>query len=179
MDKNPESFQWLVVFVFQSIFLILLSQLNQSLGTVSLFLFLNGLLISFPALYLPLGQGMASVILLSVFYDSGESWSIGTSLFPNLLTFTIIYYARERIRYEKRSVYKPVILLANLALYVYYTILAGARFEFTSQFVFLNLMHMLVSQLVLLTVSGWLISYQKEVLQMFKVTVDATYRGAK
>ena len=179
MDKKPESYQWLVVFVFQAIFLVLLSQLNQTLATVSLFLFINGLLISFPALFLPLGQGMASVVLLSIFYDSGESWSIGTSLAPNLLAFTIIYHVRGRIRHDKRRVFKPVVLLTNLALFIYYTLLAGVRFEFTSQFVFLNLSHLLESQLVLLAVSGWLIDYQKEVLQMFKIDVDATYRAAE
>ena len=153
---------------------MLLSQLNQTLATVSLFLFINGLLISFPALFLSLGQGVATIILLSIFYDSGESWPIGTSLFPNLFAFTAIYFARGRIRYHRRSLFKTVILLVNLALFIYYTILAGFRMEFTPPFIFLNLTHLLFSQLVLFAVSGWIIAYQKGVLQMFKVDINAT-----
>ena len=95
MDKNPESYQWLCLFVLQSLALMLLSQLNQSLASVSLFLFINGLLVTFPALFLPLGQGMTTVVLMALFYDSGESWKLGTSLFPNLLSFTIVFYIRE------------------------------------------------------------------------------------
>ena len=129
MNKNPESYQWLVLFSLQALALILLSQLNQSLSTVSLFLFINGLFIAFPALYLPLGQGVASIILLTIFYDSGESWKLGTSLVPYLMIFTVIYNIRGRIRYEKKRVYKSVILLANLTLYIYYTVLAGINTE--------------------------------------------------
>ena len=179
MDKNPESYQWLCLFVLQSLALMLLSQLNQSLASVSLFLFINGLLVTFPALFLPLGQGMTTVVLMALFYDSGESWKLGTSLFPNLLSFTIVFYIRDRIQYDKRRVYKTVVLLTNLFLFAYYTFLAGMNYGVTSQFVFLNLVHLLVSELVLLGVSGWLISFQKDVLRMFNIDVDGILRVAK
>lgn len=179
MDKNPESYQWLILFILYGIVLILLSQLNQSLATVSLFLFMNGLLVSFPALFLPLGQGITAVFLFSIFYDSGESWNIGVSLVPNLVTFTVLYYLRDRIQYDNRSAYKMVVLVVNLILYLYYTILAGSTYGVTSQFVFLNLLHLLVSEFVLFLVAGLLISYQKDVLRMFNIDVDASLRAAK
>ncbi len=179
MDKNPESYQWLILFILYGVALILLSQLNQSLATVSLFLFINGLLVSFPALFLPLGQGIATVFLFSIFYDSGESWKIGTSLVPNLVTFTALYYLRDRIQHNNRRVYKMVVLIVNLILYLYYTILAGAAYGVTSQFVFLNLLHLLVSEFVLFLVAGLLITYQKDVLRMFNIDVDASLRAAK
>lgn len=179
MDKNPDSYQWLILFGLQALALVLLSQLNQSLASVSLFLFVNGLLVAFPALFLPLGQGMATVVLLSVFYDSGESWGMGTSILPYLTTFTIIHYLRDRIQYQNIRVCKLVVLAANLVLFIYYTILAGSNYGVTAPFVFLNLVHLLVSELVLLVVGGWLISYHKDVLQMFQVDVDASLRAAK
>jgi hypothetical protein len=179
MDKNPESYQWLVLFILQAILLILLSQLNQSLATVSIFLFINGLLITFPALVFFWGQGLATVLMLTLFYDSGEAWKLGDSLIPNLTAFTIIYILRGRIRYDKIGVIKLVVLVTNLFLFVYYTVKAGARFPVTSPFVFLNLWHLLVSQLVLLAFSGWLITYHKEVLRMIQVDVDTNSRAAK
>ena len=179
MDKNPESYQWLIIFGLQALALILLSQINQSLGSVSLFLFVNGLLVTFPALFMPLGQGMAAVILLTVFYDSGESWKLGTSLIPNLVIFTVIHTTRDRIQFQNIRVCKLVVLAANLVLFLYYTILAGSNYGVTAPFVFLNLVHLLVSELVLLVVGGWLISYHKDVLQMFQVDVDASLRAAK
>lgn len=179
MDRNPESFQWLILFVFQAIGLILLSQINQSLAAVSLFLFINGLFIAFPALFLPFGQGIALVFLFSLFYDSGESWSIGTSLVPNLTTYTIVYYLRNRIRYDRKQVIKPVILLVNLVLFMYYTVLAAMRFETTSQFIFLNLLHLLVSECVLFVTAGWLVVYQKDLLRMFRIDVGAISRATK
>lgn len=179
MDKNPETYQWLVLFLLQALALILLSQLNQSLSTVSLFLFINGLLITFPALYFPLGQGVATLFLLSIFYDSGESWKLGTSLLPNLVVFTAIYHLRDRIQYQNRRVYTLVIMISNAALFLYYTTLAATNYGVTAPFVFLNLLHLLVSELVLLVVSGWLIAYQKDVLQMFNINVDASLRAAK
>lgn len=179
MDKNPDSFQWLILFILQAIGLILLSQLNQTLTTLSLFLFVNGLFLAFPALYLPLGQGIVLVFLFSIFYDSGESWSIGTSLIPNLVVFTIVFYLRNRINHDRREVIKPVVLLINLILFLYYTVLAGLRFEVNSQFVFLNLTHLLVSQIILFIASGWLISYHKSVLLMFNIDTEATLRATK
>ena len=179
MDKNPESYQWLVLFALQALALILLSQLNQTLSTVSLFLFVNGLLVTFPALFLPLGQGLTTVFLLSIFYDSGESWSIGTSLIPNLVVFTALFYLRDRIQYNERRVHKLVAMASNAILFIYYTTLAASNYGVTSQFIFLNLTHLLVSELVLLVVAGWLISYQKSVLQMFNIDVDAALRAAK
>lgn len=179
MDKNPDSFQWLILFILQAIGLILLSQLNQTLTTLSLFLFINGLFLAFPALYLPLGQGVVLVFLFSIFYDSGESWSIGTSLIPNLVVFTIVFYLRNRINHDRREVIKPVVLLINLILFLYYTVLAGLRFEVNSQFVFLNLTHLLVSQIILFISSGWLISYHKSVLLMFNIDTEATLRATK
>ncbi|MCB1123031.1 MAG: hypothetical protein KJT03_15860, partial [Verrucomicrobiae bacterium] len=155
MDKSPESYQWLVIFLLHMVIVLLLSQLNQTLATVSLFLFINGLLVTFPALFLPFGQGIVAVILLSIFYDSGESWDIGTSLIPYLITFVIIYYTRPRIRYQEKNVFKSVVLVANLALFVYYTVLAGTRFGTSSSFVLLNLTHLVFSQLVLYIFSGW------------------------
>jgi hypothetical protein len=174
MDKHPESYQWLILFVVQAIGLILLSQLNHTLVTISLFLFINGLFIAFPALYLPLGQGIGLVFLFSLFYDSGESWDIGTSLFPNLIIFTFVYYLRSRIGNKRRSVIKPVTLLINLGLFLYYTVLASRRYGLDAQFIFLNLLHLIVSQLVLLVAAGWLISYHKHVLVMFNVDSEAT-----
>ncbi len=179
MDKNPESYQWLIIFILHAIGLILLSQLNQSLATVSLFLFVNGLLISFPALFLPLGQGITAVFLVSIFYDSGEPWDMGASLAPNLITFTALYYLRDRIQSNNLWVYKAVVLIANLVLFLYYTILAGRNYGVTAQFVFLNLIHLLVSELVLFLVAGLLITYQKDVLRMFNIDVDASLRSAK
>jgi hypothetical protein len=179
MNKNPESYQWLVLFFLQALALVLLSQLNQSLSTFSLFLFINGLFIAFPALFLPLGQGVASIILLTIFYDSGESWKLGTSLIPYLTIFTLIYHIRGRIRFEKKRGYKSVILLTNLTLYTYYTVLAGIQYGVTSSFVFLNLVHLMVSQLVLLTLAGWLIKFQKDVFLMFKIDIDASLLSAK
>ena len=179
MDKNPERFQWLMIAVLQALGLIMLSQLNQSLSTLSLFLFIHGLFIAFPALFLPLGQGFATVVIFAIFYDSGESWNIGTSLVPCLSAFTIIYSLRNRIRYQRVRVLKMVILFTNFALFIYYTILAGQRFEFTAPFIFLNLLHLVVSQLVLQVVAGWLVSYHKQVLQMFRVDLESTLRAAK
>lgn len=179
MDKNPEAYQWLILFLLQAVAIMLLSQLNQSLTTVSLFLFINGLFITFPGLFLPLGQGVAVVVLLSIFYDSGESWKLGTSLIPNLALFAFVYYLRNRIRYDRRSVIKHIILLVNSVLFFYYTVLAGIRWEVTSPFVFLNLVHLLVSQLVLLAVSGGLITFQKDVLRMFRIDIRTSLRGTK
>ena len=117
--------------------------------------------------------------MLTLFYDSGEAWKLGDSLIPNLTAFTIIYILRGRIRYDKIGVIKLVVLVTNLFLFVYYTVKAGARFPVTSPFVFLNLWHLLVSQLVLLAFSGWLITYHKEVLRMIQVDVDTNSRAAK
>lgn len=179
MDKNPESYQWLILFVVQAIALVLISQLNLTLATVSLFLFINGLFIAFPALFLPIGQGFTLVFLFSIFYDSGESWAIGTSLAPNLITFTIVYYLRHRIRYIRTGATRPVILLVNLVLFLFYTILAGIRFPVSSEFVFLNLVHLLTSELVLLLIANPLIVFQKDVLLMFKVDLAVTSRAPK
>jgi hypothetical protein len=179
MDKHPVSYQWLILFIVQAIGLILLSQLNQTLATVSLFIFINGLFIAFPALFLPLGQGIGLVVLFSLFYDSGESWDLGTSLLPNLSIFTLVYYLRSRIGHKRRSVIITVTLLINVALFLYYTVLASLRFDLTSQFIFLNLVHLLVSQLVLLVVAGWLISYHNFVLLMFNIDLGASYETDK
>ncbi|MDA1065680.1 MAG: hypothetical protein O3C43_04175 [Verrucomicrobia bacterium] len=153
--------------------------MNHSLATVSLFIFINGLFIAFPALFLPLGQGIGLVTLFSLFYDSGESWNIGTSLIPNLLIFILVYYLRSRIGHKRKSVIKPVTLLINLGLFLYYTILASLRYDLTSQFIFLNLVHLVVSQLVLLIVAGWLISYHNYVLLMFNIDSRANYGTEK
>ena len=179
MDKHPDSYQWLILFLVQAIGLILLSQLNQTLATVSLFIFINGLFIAFPALFLPLGQGIGLVVLFSLFYDSGESWNIGASLFPNLSIFTLVFYLRNRIGHKRKSIIKPVTLLINLGLFLYYTILASLSYELTSQFIFLNLVHLLVSQLLLLIVAGWLISYHSYVLMMFNIHSGASYETEK
>lgn len=179
MNRSAKGFQWLIIAVLQALGLFLLSQLNQSLATVSLFFFMNGLFIAFPALYLPIGQGLATVVVFSIFYDAGESWSIGTSLLPAMIAFTILYYLRNKIHLERNRVLKPVILLTNAVLYFFYTIIAGFRFGFTSPFIFLNLLHLMVSQLILQAFTSWLITYHKQILLMFRVDVDSAIRAAK
>ena len=179
MDKSLEGFRWLIIAVLQALGLVLLSQLNQSLATVSLFFFMNGLFVAFPALYLPAGQGLATVVLFSIFYDAGESWSMGTSLLPAMAAFTILFYLRNKIHLERSRVLKPVILLTNLALYFFYTVMAGLRFGFTPPFIFLNLLHLILSLLILQVFAGWLITYHKQVLLMFRVHEGSALRAAK
>ena len=179
MERNAESCLWLILLVQHLFYLALLSQLNYTLSSHSLFLFINGGFITFPALFFPFGHGLTATLLFSLFYDAGESWALGTSLIPSLIAFVAVYQIRDRISFNKNGVQYGLILLVNLGLYLYYMALAAIHLPLTLPMMLLTLVHLLFSQIFLAFLSGWIVALQKSAFQFFRIDVDSLTLPAK
>ena len=179
MERNPESYRWLILLGLHALFLLLLSQLNFTLAEYSIYIFINGIFILYPALYFPVGHGFATTFLFSLVFDAGEPWTFGTSLIPNIGAFLILVLLRKRIHHEKTRIIKPVLLMLNLGLFSYYMLLAGLRSGFSSTFLSLNLYHLLWSQIVLFLIASWIMAQQTDVLRLFGVPVQLALRLRK
>ncbi len=179
MERTPASYLWLIILVLHVFYLGLLSQLNYTLSSLSLFLFINGAFITFPALFFPFGHGLTTTLLFSLFYDAGESWTLGTSMIPHLTAFVAVYYLRNRIRHEKKRILCTLILLVNLGLYLYYMVVAGTQVQFTEPFILQNIVHLTLSQILLVPLFGWIVAQQKSTLLICHVDVDSLSHPAK
>ncbi len=179
MERTAESYLWLILLVLHLFYLALLSQLNYTLSSLSLFLFINASFITFPALFFPFGHGLTATLLFSLLYDAGESWALGTSLVPSLIAFVTVYQIRGRISFTKKGVQCGLILLVNLGLYLYYTVLAATLSPLTLPVMSLTIVQLAFSQLFLALLSGWIVAQQKSVLQFFRIDVDSLSLPAK
>lgn len=173
MEKKAESCLWLILLAQHLFFLALLSQLNYTLSSLSLFLFINGAFIVFSALFFPFGHGLTATLLFSLFYDAGESWALGTGLIPSLIAFIAVYQIRSRISFDKNGAQCGLILLVNLGLYLYYMVLASTRLSLTLPLMLLNLVHLAFSQIILALLSAWIVDLQKSAFQFFHIDVDS------
>ena len=173
MAKKAESYLWLILLLLHLFYLILLSQLNYTLSSFSLFLFINGIFITFPALFFPFGHGLTTTLLFSLLYDAGETWPLGTSLIPSLIAFIVVYQIRDRFSsLARKGVQCGLILLVNLCLFLYYTIVVATHLTLNLPVLYLTIVHLAFSQIFLALLSGWIVAQQKSVLQIFRVDVD-------
>ncbi len=178
MEKNAESYRWLILLGLNITYLVLISQLNFTLSNWSIYLFLNAIFIVYPALYIPTSHGFATTVLISLFYDASEPWGFGTSLLPNLIAFFVFINLRRRIRHQQKQVLRSSLLVLNLCLFCYYTLLAGLENGFSKNFFYLNLYHIFCSEIILFVIATWIIAQQAAALRLFNIYVP-TFRATK
>ena len=98
---------------------------------------------------------------------------MGTSLIPSLITFVAVYQIRGRFSsLARKGVQCGLILLVNLCLYLYYTVLVATHLSLTLSVMSLTIVQLAFSQIFLALLSGWIMAQQKSVLQFFRIDVD-------
>jgi rod shape-determining protein MreD len=159
-------FRWLIISGGNFILILLTTQLNHYLSSLSLYLFLLGLPISFAGLSLSLRNGIISTAITGLLIDAITPLPYGIHFILCLTSFTIIYVIRSRIPSKENIATIIVTLLTNLVLFfavTCYVYLSGFNSSFSPLHIVSDL---IASQLVLIFITHWFFAFQPALLKI-------------
>lgn len=161
-------FRWLIVFVANLVLWTLIGLANHYLshfslpliGSVTLHLYIGGLLVTYAALRLDALHGFTAMILTAFVVDAGTPVPFGTSLVLFGLVHAFLLYGRLRFPREELVFGTVVALLSNLFLFIVLSFMLvgdNPRPGETWGRLFVDL---IASQIVIALVTPWFLSLQ-------------------
>lgn len=155
----------------------LVAQVNDFLAPHAAYLFVGGLLVTFAALHLRLGHGLAASVLTGLAIDAvqpGPFFGVHLVLFA--VVHVLIFHLRTRFPREETSVGVVTALFANLALFLGLSVLALGG-EPAPGVAWLRLLaDLLWSQLFVAAVAPWFFALQQRALELGRVDLVAEHR---
>lgn len=93
--------------------------LNQLLAPFGIWLFIEGLFLVFPLLYLRLKHGLLCILLLGLLLDAGSAYPLGLRSTAYALTLLAFTPLRRRVRRENKLQATLVALGLNLCVFLF------------------------------------------------------------
>ena len=106
--------------------ILLLGALNRHLAPLAIQIFLPGLFLLFPALFLPFFQGLVAVILTAILLDTSQPSIPGSFVVAGLLLITVTDRFRHRLKSEEVRYTLVSAVAANTAVMVFFAVTHGA-----------------------------------------------------
>jgi hypothetical protein len=155
----------------------LVAEINDALAPYAAYLFVGGLLVTFAALHLRLGHGLAATVLTGLAIDAMEPGPFfGVHLVLFAVVHVLIFHLRTRIPREETAVGVVTALFANLALFLALSVLTLNR-EPTPGLAWLRLFADLCwSQLFVAAIAPWFFALQQRALELGRVNLVAEHR---
>lgn len=99
----------------------IVAEANHALSGLRVYLFVGGLFVTYSALMLPWGAGLAASLLGGLLCDANAPVVFGTHLILFAAAFTVVSHLRDRLPREDTVARVIVALLANLALFLVFS----------------------------------------------------------
>jgi hypothetical protein len=153
-------FRLLLAFFPLALLALLVAQLNHALAPWHVYLSVGGLLVVFPALRIDWRTGFAAVFLAGLFADSGEPVRFGTHAFLFATAYAFLFFVRNRLPREETLLAVMLALLANLGIFLAFSLLLIGRSPAPSGAWARLLVDLLCSQAFLALVAPWFFALQ-------------------
>jgi rod shape-determining protein MreD len=179
-------YRWLVIFACNLLLVWLVGLANHSVADFSFLwidycsfhLYLGGLLVTFAALRLDLGQGFAATLLTGLAVDATVPVPFGTSMILFGIVHAVLFYGRRRFPREEVVFAVVVTLFSNLFLFLALSFLlvgrnpqpAGAWLRLFSD--------LLASQLAVGLATPWFTALQVRAFALVKLNPETGRRIA-
>lgn len=153
---------------FATLFLLwtMVSQLNHSLASLRIYLWVGGLFITHAALHLPLRSGLAASLLGGLLLDSVSPVAFGTHTLLFAIGHCLIFNIRDRLPREEATARVVIALFANLALFLVFSFLLIHRGPAPAAAWPRVVFDLICSQVFLTLVASWFFALQARALEL-------------
>lgn len=163
--------RWLLTFFGNCVFIFVIQLVNDTIGTQTIFLYLNGLAIFAPLLFYPIHTGLLCTMLTGVVVDVFQLTPFGLSPFLFALTFTTCYSYRNHFKGNTSFHDTLIIQVSNAALFLTLNLLLN-----TSNIIFFSFwlslfVNLIISQLVLIFITPWFLNFHTFVYNLISPPV--------
>lgn len=169
--------RWLIALIVNLLLTFLLQQANDLVAPLALHLTTLGLLITFPALFLPIGQALLVSIVTALFYDATLPVTYGLGMFISVILVLLLQSLRTRLHPESVPQCITIALILNLIYYVPYTLSAPVEMFAYGAFWVSITINFIVSQLVVATLTWWYIELHSSLFRIFGLNLNPSERG--
>lgn len=152
----------------------LVTQANDALAGVRVYLFAGGLFVAFAALTQPKRAGLAATMLAGLICDANAPVTFGTHMLLFAAAHLTIFHVRDRVPRDDNVAAIVVVLLTNLALFLVFSFTQIHAVPAPTA-VWTRLMADLVaSQLFLVLITPWFFALQAGALALARVPREET-----
>lgn len=144
----------------------IVTELNHLLSTSHVYLWIGGLFILYPALALPLRDGLVATLLGGLLWDATTGSRGGLHLLLFAATHIVIFNLRDRVPRDETAGRVVIALLANLALFLVFSFVQIARIPNASAAWPRIICDLICSQIFLALIAPWFIALQIRVLDV-------------
>jgi rod shape-determining protein MreD len=155
-----------VLFLTLALLWTVVAQANGALAPAHVYLFVGGLYVTFAALVLPGGPGLAAVFLAGLMCDANAPVRFGTHALLFAAAHAVLVRLRDRLPHEHTAGRVVVALLANLGLFVALSLLRIGRLPDPAAAWARLGADLVASQLFLALVAPWLFALQTRALAL-------------
>ena len=159
----------LVLFGCSVLLWTLVSQLNNEISDWHIYLFVGGLYVAFAALTQPLAAGLVSSLLIGAVLDANTPVAFGTHLVLFAATHLVVFRLRDRVPRDDTVGRVTVAVLANLGLYLVFSVLQLMRTPAVAAVWPRMLFDLLCSQVFLALIAPWFFALQTRALVLARV----------
>ena len=140
-----------------------IGQVNHALTVVSVYLYLSGLFLVFPAITLSFSSGLLCVFITGFLLDASLLLPFGLSSTFLALGFTISFFLRISLRRQHKFSLLLVALGLNSLLYLCFFLYCGGTSLTMGTYWIRGIMDFLFSSLVLVLIGGWFYDLQRAI----------------
>jgi rod shape-determining protein MreD len=158
--------QVLVLLACGAVLCALVGQLNHAVSAWALTFSIPGLLITYAALRLPLGAGLAAVFVTGLWLDAVSPLPFGRQAFLFAAAFCLLHRVRDRLPRTETLVGVVAALFVNLALFVALAFLDLGSLPDPAAGGLRLLADLLLSQILTALIGPWFLAFQHASLRL-------------
>lgn len=161
-----------LIILASNLLLVTLAQVaNHALTGTGIHLLIYGILVVFPVINLPYGQGLLVVVLTGLWIDAGSAAGFG--LFLMLLAALQLAAGRVQLKLHRENPGHRLALAlgGNTALFFVLVPVFGLSQGFSTTYLLRVGVDFLASNLVILVIGGWFFDFQHALLSLVGINI--------
>jgi rod shape-determining protein MreD len=158
--------RFLTLFACSIVLWVIVTQLNHSLSGAHIYLFTAGLFVTFAALTQPFAGGLWVALCAGLVFDANTPVAFGTHLVLFAITHILVFRLRDRVPRNDTASRVIVAVLANLALFIVFSVLQIIRLPTIAANWPRMLLDLVCSQLFIVLVAPWFFALQARALAL-------------
>jgi rod shape-determining protein MreD len=169
--------RWLIPLAAMLLLWWLVAQLNHYLAPHGMYLFVGGLLVTFAALRLRLRTGLTATLLTGLAIDAAEPGvPFGTHFVLFAAVHVILFHLRTRFPREETAIEVATALLANLALFLAFSVVALSDHPAPGGAWLRLFADLCWSQLLVAAIAPWYFALQERALELGRIDLVEEHR---
>jgi len=163
----PFDLRWIIILFGNCLLLFLVAMVNDALAPLSIYLYINGLIVLVPLIYLSLSKGLLCVLITGIYSDAILLLPFGTSPVIFAVVFTAYYWFRQEFKTHYSPGHNLLYAVSGNAFLLAITSItlnegSLSHFSYWSSI----LLNFLFSQIVLSLITPWFISLQGSLVEL-------------